>query len=121
MKVIPLRTRESDGPAGDNQEQNTPCTVCARSIAAGQDITYFRGWAHAKCVTEALLNTDAANAWIVLGAQLARRPSAFNATEIRAIVGQLLALAGDLPVEVWRPPAPSADERLQRAQIPWAT
>jgi len=120
MKVIPLRTRESDGPAGDFQEQNTPCTVCVRSIAAGQEITYFRGWAHARCVTDALLNSEAANAWLVLGSQLARRPSHFNATEVRAIVGQLLAITGDLPVEKWLPPAPSLDEQARRAQTAWA-
>jgi len=119
--VVPLRVRESDGPTGDHGEQNTPCTVCRGDIAAGAQITYFRGWAHARCVTDALLASEAGNAWLVLGAQLARRPSHFNATETRAVVEQLLRLAGDLPADMWHPGGATAAEQGRRARDSWGT
>lgn len=126
--VVPLRVRESDGPhvgpepdTGAIVEYSTPCTVCRGDIAAGAQITYFRGWAHARCVTDALLASEAGNAWLVLGAQLARRPSHFNATEVRAIVDQLLRLAGDLPVDMWHPGEASGAEQERRGRQAWAT
>lgn len=94
--------------------------MCRGDIAAGQSITFFRGWAHAKCVTDALLNSEAGNAWLVLGAQLARRPSYFSATETRAIVEKLLRLAGDLPVEAWIPGETPHEEIARRAHQSWA-
>lgn len=126
--VIPLRVTESEGPRTDREhltgapyEWSSPCTVCRGDIAAGAQITYFRGWAHSRCVTDALLASEAGNAWLVLGAQLARRPSHFNATEIRAIVEQLLRLAGDLPADMWHPGEVSAAEQARRGRQAWAT
>lgn len=126
--VIPLRVSEATGPreyqdseTGAPVEFSTPCTVCRGDIVAAQSITYFRGWAHTKCVTDALLASAAGNAWLVLGAQLARRPSYFTATETKAIVEQLLRLAGDLPVDMWHPGGADLAEQARRGRQAWAT
>lgn len=109
MTVIPLRATISEGPL-DNMEPDTgahywdgtPCVVCDSLIGKGERITYFgRGWSHEKCVTDALATAKADQAWLVLGSQLARRPSHFTAAETKAVVGQLLRIAGGFEPDNW--------------------
>lgn len=115
MTVIPLRTNLSTGPRivghidiGPDHTapivQDSPCPVCSRRIVEGDRITYLgAGWGHASCVSEELTTANARSAWLILGSQLARRPSHFNARETRVIVDNLLRLAGEFEPETWEP------------------
>lgn len=98
-----LGTIPSTGPRLDEyfvegkmyvQQTSTPCPFCDGVIEAGQSISYVRGaWAHAGCATDSLVTGSAASAWLALGSDLARHPSAYRASETRLIVNQLLRMA----------------------------
>lgn len=98
LSVVPSRgPRRHPQPDGSVYVQSTPCHICRGAVVEGQSITYYDGWwAHEHCVTDHLLDAGSAKAWLTLGAQLARHPSTFKASEIKAIVNQLMRMAAGM-------------------------
>lgn len=71
------------------------CPGCDKVPAAGQEITKVSGvWWHANCGAAYLRTADPDQAWLALGQQLGRAPSRFNNAETKAIVHNLLRIAG---------------------------
>lgn len=125
MKAPRLKTIQSSGPKrttwiieGRKQvhERYTPCEFCEQQIADGADISFFRGdWVHAACATKALMESEAQNAWLALGADMARHPRAYSAAEMKVILNQLMRIASTMAVDDYEmdtPPAP--DGRAMR-------
>ncbi|MFE2994225.1 hypothetical protein ACFXG4_04740 [Nocardia sp. NPDC059246] len=74
---------------------STPCPKCGRVTGEGEPITKMFGtWWHLSCAEEYLKTTGVDEAWRVLGTQLAAHPRGFNVTQTRAIVQNLLRMAG---------------------------
>lgn len=75
----------------------TKCPGCGRAPIQGEHITKLFGvWWHGKCGAKHLRESAANDAWLALGAQLERNPSRFNHSEIKAIVRNLLKIAGTM-------------------------
>ncbi|WPO69914.1 hypothetical protein [Streptomyces sp. KN37] len=94
--AIPGGWREdTSGRAALTQAWGTVCPGCDKVPAAGQQITrIFYAWWHANCGAAYLRSTAADEAWVALGHQLERRPSAFTNSETKAIARNLLRIAG---------------------------
>lgn len=74
---------------------STKCPECERTPIAGETITKILGsWFHAECGAKALNRMQADRAWLALGQQLERAPSRFTNAETKAIVRNLLRIAG---------------------------
>ncbi|MGI5436191.1 hypothetical protein ACQEV4_01415 [Streptomyces shenzhenensis] len=85
----------ADGTIVDTIGWGTTCPGCDKIPTAGQKITrIFYAWWHATCGAAYLRSTAADEAWLALGHQLERAPSKFSTTETKAIVRNLLRLAG---------------------------
>lgn len=92
-----LRPVPSDGPRRDGYSK--PCPACRRDIALGDPIVRHNyDWMHAGRLAADVARLDDREAWLVIAGQLAARPSAYSAKETRLIVGQVLRIAGGLPV-----------------------
>lgn len=121
MKAPQLKTIPSSGPKrttwiveGRKQvhERYTPCEFCEQLIADGADISFFRGgWVHAACATTALVESEAHNAWLALGADMARHPSAYSAAETKVILNQLMRIASAMAVDDFEIDGPPASEK----------
>lgn len=73
----------------------TKCPECEQTPIAGETITKILGaWFHADCGAKALNRMHADRAWLALGQQLERAPSRFTNAETKAIVRNLLRVAG---------------------------
>ncbi|KAB1149246.1 hypothetical protein F7R91_05665 [Streptomyces luteolifulvus] len=104
--AIPGGWREDTvGKAVQMADWGTVCPGCDKVPAAGQRITkIFHAWWHASCGAAYLKSTAADEAWLALGHQLERRPSGFNNSETKAIVRNLLRIAGrsfTIPEQGW--------------------
>lgn len=96
-------------------ERYTPCEVCEETIADGADISFMRGdWVHAGCATKSLMDSDAHNAWLTLGADLARHPSAYSVKETKVILNQLMRIASAMVVDDFEIETPAAPVRSMR-------
>ena len=85
----------TDGTVFQTVGRGTTCPGCGKIPAAGQKITrIFYSWWHATCGAAYLRSTGADEAWLALGHQAERAPSKFNNAEIKAIVRNLLRIAG---------------------------
>lgn len=91
----------SDGPKSypdSTYVKATPCPVCGGTIDRGEWIakigTYATGeqWAHRDCAQNAVNTTTVRNAWALIGADAARRPRAYKATDLRTILEHLVQL-----------------------------
>ena len=72
-----------------------PCPGCDEVTRPGDVITkMYQTWWHQACAESYLTTVGQDEAWRVLGRQLAARPSAFTATTTRAVVENLLRMAG---------------------------
>lgn len=102
---ITLAAIQSDGPRRHPQPDGsvvitaTPCHVCNGPIEAGEwiakVITYndIRGcWAHRDCAQNFVNAASLRNAWALIGADVARRPRAYSATQVRTVVEHLVQL-----------------------------
>lgn len=93
----PRRIR--DAATGAEFIHSRPCPACRQDIAAGDPIVkHNHDWMHARCLAANVAELECREAWLVIGGQLAGRPRAYTAAETRVIVGQLLRIAGGLPV-----------------------
>ncbi|WP_328845471.1 hypothetical protein [Streptomyces sp. NBC_00258] len=104
--AIPGGWREdTGGRAVQTADWGTVCPGCDKIPAAGQQITrIFYAWWHASCGAAYLRSTAADEAWVALGHQLERRPSAFTNPETKAITRNLLRIAGrsfTIPEQGW--------------------
>ncbi|MGW3846904.1 hypothetical protein [Streptomyces fagopyri] len=85
----------TDGTVFQTTGWASTCPGCEKIPAAGQQITKISGvWWHGTCGAAYLRSTGANEAWLALGHQLERSPSRFNNAETKAIVHNLLRLAG---------------------------
>ncbi|MDJ0342182.1 hypothetical protein QMK19_03150 [Streptomyces sp. H10-C2] len=84
-----------DGHTIESIAWGTKCPGCDRVPAEGEQITrIFFTWWHAKCGAKYLRATGADEAWLALAQQLERAPSRFSNPETKAIVRNLLRIAG---------------------------
>lgn len=120
MTVPQMSYSPSVGPRRHPQPDGTvyltanPCPECKGRIDEGENVTFTpAGWGHLDCIEQVLAEVDAADAWLLLGSQLARRPSHFKAAEIRVIVANLLRAAAGMPVDGWKP----GDRRPERRHL----
>lgn len=102
---IALSTIVSDGPKhlpvsdGTVYTHATPCPVCDGTIEAGEFIskigTYDSGqrWAHKDCAEKAFNAQSIRGAWVMLGADAARRPRAYKAKDLTTIIEHLVQIA----------------------------
>lgn len=121
MKAPQLKTIQSAGPKRTTwiiegqrriHERYTPCEFCEELIADGAEISFFRGgWLHAGCATKALMESEAKNAWLALGADMARHPRAYSAAETKVILNQLMRIASAMPVDDFEVDVPADSER----------
>lgn len=89
----PHEGREQD--TGAPTESGQPCPGCDEIPLPGDTVTKLTGaWWHAHCAAARLREGGVDEAWTVLGLSLAARPSKFSTTETRAIVRNLLRIAG---------------------------
>ncbi|MEU6244833.1 hypothetical protein [Streptomyces sp. NPDC047024] len=80
---------------GHTLDRGTTCPGCGKIPAAGQQITKLSGvWWHGTCGAAYLRRAGADEAWLALAHQLERAPSRFSTSETKAIVRNLLRLAG---------------------------
>ncbi|MET0415790.1 MAG: hypothetical protein ABW022_07195 [Actinoplanes sp.] len=120
MNTPQLKTIASSGPKRTTwiiegqrhvHERYTPCDFCEKRIEDGAEISFFRGeWLHAACATKALLESEAHNAWLALGADMARHPRAYSAAETKVILNQLMRIASAMAVDAFEVDEPSAPE-----------
>lgn len=101
---LQLSAIQSDGPRRHPQPDGsvyvtaTPCPVCNGPIEAGEWIAKIgtedsgRSWAHRDCAQKAVDNAGLRNAWALIGADVARRPRAYSATQVRTVVEHLVQL-----------------------------
>lgn len=101
---INLSSIVSDGPRhlpvsdGTVHTYATPCPVCDGTIEAGEFIskigTFDSGsrWAHKGCAEKAFNAASIRNAWVLLGADAARRPRAYKAKDLTTILEHLVQL-----------------------------
>lgn len=79
-----------------HDRESRPCPGCGELTSEAEFITkLFRVWWHEKCAQAYLRTEGEEETWLVLGRQLADRPSMFKTTQTRAIVEQLLRIATD--------------------------
>jgi hypothetical protein len=102
---INLSSIVSDGPRylpvsdGSVYTHATPCPVCDGTIEAGEfiskigDETYGARWAHKDCAEKAFNAASIRGAWVMLGADAARRPRAYKAKELTVILEHLVQIA----------------------------
>lgn len=89
-----LKNPETDGVI-ITDPPSRPCPGCGHVTVDGDSITkVFYVWWHTKCAQQYLESEGQNEAWRVLGAQLAAHPRAFNTATTRAIVENLLRMAG---------------------------
>jgi hypothetical protein len=85
----------TDGSTIDTVAWGSNCPGCDKVPTAGQQITkIFHAWWHATCGAAYLRSTAADEAWLAIAHQLERAPSRFNNAETKAIVRNLLRIAG---------------------------
>ncbi|MGW4648080.1 hypothetical protein [Kitasatospora sp. NPDC004289] len=90
-----LSVTESTGPFVDDNgwEQGQTCPGCDLRPADGEEILRFGDqWWHLTCTRTRMRTGGADAAWLMLGADLAARPSRYSVAETRAIVRNLLRL-----------------------------
>ncbi|PBC71534.1 hypothetical protein BX265_6144 [Streptomyces sp. TLI_235] len=90
--VVTTSAGPFQGPFGE--EDGKPCPGCTERPAEGDEITQLGArWWHLGCAKKHLRTGGADEAWLLLGADLAARPSRYSVTETRAITRNLLRLA----------------------------
>ena len=95
---IPSRpVASTDGTVIQTTGWASTCPGCGKIPTAGQQITKISGvWWHGTCGAAYLRSTSPDEAWLALGTQLERAPSRFNNAETKAIVRNLLRIAGSV-------------------------
>lgn len=103
--TVTLAFQPSEGPRvhpqpdGSTYVTATPCPVCDGTIEAGEFIskigTYDSGqrWAHKECAEKAFNAASIRGAWLMLGADAARRPRAYKAKDLTIILEHLVQIA----------------------------
>ena len=77
-----------------HERPSRPCPGCGEVTGEAESITkLFSSWWHHECAKAYLRTEGQDEAWLVLGRQLADRPSAFKASQIKAIAEQLVRIA----------------------------
>jgi hypothetical protein len=93
--VFQLSVTESTGPYLDDHgyAYGQLCPDCNVSPVRGEEICRFgEQWWHLACARTHMRNGGADTAWLMLGADLAARPSRYSVSETRAITRNLLRL-----------------------------
>ena len=89
--AVTTSTGPHQGPYGE--EDGQACPGCEERPAEGDEITRLGNlWWHLACAAKHLRDGGADAAWLLLGADLAARPSKYGVTETRAITRNLLRL-----------------------------
>lgn len=89
------RLVEYDGRELVADAWGTTCPGCGKIPVVGESISkIFANWWHASCGAKHLRTVAADEAWLVLAHQLERAPSRFSNPETKAIVRNLLRIAG---------------------------
>jgi hypothetical protein len=94
-QIFELVVTTSTGPfhAPNGDMDGRPCSGCAELPAEGDEITRLGDlWWHLNCARKHLRERGADEAWLLLGADLAARPSRYGVAETRAITRNLLRL-----------------------------
>ncbi len=94
--TVPSRTHILDnGRSIVSEAWGTCCPGCRKLPAEGEQITRIdHTWWHATCGAKYLRDGAADEAWMTLAHQLERAPSRFTNPETKAIVRNLLRIAG---------------------------
>lgn len=77
----------------------TPCPVCDGAIEKGDLISkigtvdHGAQWAHKDCAEKVFDSQSVRNAWVMLGADAARRPRAYHAKDLTIILEHLVQIA----------------------------
>lgn len=89
-------------------ECNRMCSLCSQAVEAPSDGDWVTGspkprdtvvvsatWGtvHAACFVKVVEEQSAAGAWVVLGREMAKAPSRYSASQVRAVLTQLTRLA----------------------------
>lgn len=102
---ITLSAIESAGPRelgtseGVTYVRATPCPVCDGTIEKGELISKVgtedlgARWAHADCAEKLFNAQTIRNAWVMLGADAARRPRSYSAKDLKVILEHLVQIA----------------------------
>ena len=92
----------------DGHECNRVCSLCTQVINAPADGDWLKdgpqprdtvvlsatfGTVHAACFVKAVEEQSAAGAWVVLGREMAKAPSRYPASQVRAVLTQLTRIA----------------------------
>jgi hypothetical protein len=136
MQTITITLPTYEGmPAPGNPEDGRAeriCRLCDKPIQCDLYIqpvmpdrvalTVVYGTVHAACYAERIEHLDAAEAWLVVAQDIARRPSRFTATEIRAAFLALFRIArarDEAPARAGRAPSalPPHDQSPYRVWV----
>lgn len=67
---------------------------CGREIDEGDPVRSLDGrWLHETCAVKAITEADATDAWLTLADLIVARPSAFKASDIRAVLSNVARIA----------------------------
>lgn len=70
------------------------CPSCPEPIDDGDPVRYVDGhWRHEACAIAAITSADGDRAWLLLADLISRRPSAFRASDIRAVMQNVARIA----------------------------
>lgn len=91
--------RRHPQPDGSTYVTATPCPVCDGTIEAGEFISKVgtedlgARWAHKDCAEKLFNAQSIRSAWVMLGADAARRPRAYKAKDLTVILEHLVQIA----------------------------
>lgn len=86
-RVCPLCTGVVNAPADGDWLKDSPQPRDTVVLSA----TF--GTVHATCFVKAVEEQSAAGAWVVLGREMAKSPSRYSASQVRAVLTQLTRIA----------------------------
>lgn len=83
---------------------------CNQLVSEGDPVRHIAGlgWVHDACAVRRITGMQVDEAWLVLADEITRRPSAFKASDIRAVMQNVARIART------NPPAHAAPRRLIR-------
>lgn len=104
----PAISRPRRVPPGYTAPAPSDCPNCGGRIEPADRIRKVHSsWMHAECAQDVIGSMGTADLWLMLAEHVAATPSAFKASEIRAIVSAVVRIAEREPYDLDASPSPS--------------
>lgn len=85
----------SSNPDDSGMSPCDACQICLKPVADGELMrrTNSHGWTHEDCMIQSTTAAQADQAWLILADEVTHRPSAFKASDIRAVMQNVSRIA----------------------------